>query len=451
LLRHISIVTCQIQIAMSVSWRSLVLAALCLSGCSAERGFHQMHMALTQDENASTVPLKVLVFSDVHGSCKKDGSMISASSHIDEFKASKAAEKIATTDAHIILFGGDSTLIPNTIMCEDSNFEELNVFLDWFITIQPGKLKVFIPGNHDVCLDESSTADDAGQTKKTRREALFAKMANNNIYYIGAAGWLEVPLGGEVSFKVLASGMSQGRPPGMTKFAEGFGLSETGPFGPEKLGGKIFGACLGAFQYCPATGAETSNVDCADTVQKVTEMIQEASGRLGNEADLALMHGPPENLGVKFGPGGGTGPTGQMADAIMKPLLVKNGVLRVGHYHPTSDWTEGHRTQTLTCAADGCSGAVEMKFVSVKAQRPEICDYPSADDAMHVPDEHTFAHLQVTQLGVPTNYGNVVNRLTQEVTGKYTWTGPTFQEAETTRMYKVVERHGKNVIQPVLE
>jgi len=146
-------------------------------------------------------------------------------------------------------------------------------------------------------------------------------------------------------------------------------------------------------------------------------------------------------LGVKFGPGG-KGPPGLMAEALMKPLIRRAGVMRVGHYHPVADWQEGLRTQLLECKSATCEGRVEMKFVPVKGARPEVCQYPDASDSVHMPDEYIFQNLEVRQIGKVAK-GDMKNELTKELVMKYRWTGPTFNKPEPTegdgaRKYKVV-------------
>ena len=396
-------------------------------------------------DNLEPHKLMVLSFSDVHGRCTEpDGShREEMRTHMAHFSSSAAARKIQTTEADIIVFAGDATTIPDTVDCQISNFEELEQFVDWFKEVQPHKPKIFIPGNHDTCLDDSTVLESDFKTE--RRQRLLDVMERNNIHFVGPAGWLIIPLGRGVEFKVLASGFSEGRPPGAKFWADRYQLNGQSEFGTEvvDVDGKnlTMTGVLGAFQYCPAT-AVTSYVDCAEVYSKVTGSLEEASAALGSEADLVVIHGPPDNLGFKFGPGGGKGPPGPMAEALMKPLIRRAGVMRVGHYHPVADWEGGTRTHLLECNSEACQGSVQMKFVPVKGARPEVCEYPDASDSVHMPDEHTFEHLEVTTIGQVVK-GQVPNELTKTLLKKYKWTGPAFNKPEPTegdgaRKYKVV-------------
>eukprot|EP00439_Symbiodinium_sp_Y106_P058137 s2433_g8.t1 len=226
-------------------------------------------------EASGLVPHKLMVlsFSDVHGRCTDpDGQAEGMRSHMELFKSSAAATAVQTTQADVIVYAGDATTIPDTVDCEISNFEELEEFVDWFKEVQPDKPKIFIPGNHDTCLDDSTVLESRFKTE--RRQRLLDLMDRSNIHFIGPAGWLRIPLGGGSEFKVLASGFSAGRPPGAKHFAEEYQLGGKAEFGTEVLDkdgeNLTMTGVLGAFQYCLAS-AITSYVDCALVYSKVTE------------------------------------------------------------------------------------------------------------------------------------------------------------------------------------
>ena len=395
----------------------------------------------------------VLSFSDVHGRCiDPDGrAKEELPRHMVRFNLSAAARAIKTTQADIIVYAGDATTIPDTIDCQISNFEELEQFVMWFKEVQPHKPKIFIPGNHDTCLDDTTVLESL--FKRERRQRLLDLMEMSNIHFVGSAGWLKIPLGQGYEFKVLASGFSEGRPPGAKFFADDYKLNGTTEFGTEVCDADgqnlTMTGVLGAFQYCPIT-AITSYVDCAEVYRRVTDSLEKASAALGNEADLVIIHGPPDNLGFKFGPGGGKGPPGLLAEALMKPLIRRTGIMRVGHYHPVADWEGGARTHMLECNSATCQGRVPMKFVPVKSARPEFCEYPDSSDSLHMPDEYTFQNLEVMKIGEIAK-GQVPSKLTKQLVKKYPWTGPAFNKPEPTqgdgtRKYKVVTvpRDGTN-------
>jgi len=403
-------------------------------------------------EESSSHGLTILSFSDVHGHCKNGDENLNMAQHMERFKASEVAQKIKDTEADIIVFAGDATTIPDTVDCTESNYDELEQFVTWFKGVQPFKPKIFIGGNHDTCLDDSTviTPNRRGKLKKV--------MADSNIHYIGAAGWLKFKLGGGHFFKVIASSISEGRAPGAKYFADDYKLEDKSEFGTEVLdkdgNNLVMGNMMGAFQYCPRH-VKTSYVDCETVYDKITDAFKKASERLGGTADLVVIHGPPDNLGFKFGPGGGMGPPGPMAQAILEPLIARAangktpGIMRVGHYHPQSDWTRQSRIQKLSLTPDGAE--VEMKFVPVKGARPELCEYLKPGDAgyeEHTLDVKTFDDLQVTKPYVSlASSGDIDVGLTKQVVGKYTHLGPAFNKPEPTegadrskiRKYKVKE------------
>jgi len=235
----------------------------------------QEGLSALASEASGLVPHKLMVlsFSDVHGRCTDpDGQAEGMRSHMELFKSSAAATAVQTTQADVIVYAGDATTIPDTVDCEISNFEELEEFVDWFKEVQPDKPKIFIPGNHDTCLDDSTVLESRFKTE--RRQRLLDLMDRSNIHFIGPAGWLRIPLGGGSEFKVLASGFSAGRPPGAKHFAEEYQLGGKAEFGTEVLDkdgeNLTMTGVLGAFQYCLAS-AITSYVDCALVYSKVTE------------------------------------------------------------------------------------------------------------------------------------------------------------------------------------
>jgi len=429
--------------------------------CTRPREERVQDLQQGEEKSLDKKPLEVLVFSDVHGECTtgsaSDWPNKKEPDHMGKFRESAAAQAIEKTTAHLIIFAGDSTTIPKTVDCTDENIEELKAFITWFEGVQPDKPKFLIPGNHDTCLDDSMTAKDPGLD--TKRVELIARMKAKKIFFVGAAGAVKIPVADGKEFKMILSGFSEGRVPGGNKFYEDVQNIPEGKteFTVDEL--KALGVgitpLLGAGQYCPAKGAPStilnalfSYVDCNAIYQKATDMLKSASAKLGDEADLAVIHGPPDNIGFAFGPPNDK--PGPMAQAVMKPLLVRQGKMMVGHYHPTGEWGQkdtansGKRTQPLTCnnQAGGCSGTVEMTYVPVKGARPEVCEYPAETDTDHMPKAVKFDQYEVEGEINPAgiNVENLKNELTADLMRKFRWTGPAFNKPDGNQIYTLEEK-----------